>query len=350
MRGVPLKGLSEDDLRRELSDLRDRYPKLRDDDLFLFWFLRAFVTDSDARASAALCGGPGDKNVDAVFVDEHARIVFVLQGKYRKEMPKKNEGRGDVAGFAQLAVELCGDAKAFTSFAKDMTPQVHQKLEEARNRITKRSYALHMFYVTMGKCSNALQEEAVRIVRAANARVSFQLFDGKRILLLLADYLDGVAPPVPSLDLEIEFGEGVRTSGVFNRFDSKTDIELWIFSMTDFGIAKLFECAGIRLFARNVRGFLGSTEINQGMENTLETEPAYFWYYNNGITIICDEATHEFSHGRDILRVANPQVINGQQTTRTLAQAIKKGARASVLVRVIRVPRNANSDSNIFIH
>lgn len=208
MRGVPLKGLSEDDLRRELSDLRDRYPKLRDDDLFLFWFLRAFVTDSDARASAALCGGPGDKNVDAVFVDEHARIVFVLQGKYRKEMPKKNEGRGDVAGFAQLAVELCGDAKAFTSFAKDMTPQVHQKLEEARNRITKRSYALHMFYVTMGKCSNALQEEAVRIVRAANARVSFQLFDGKRILLLLADYLDGVAPPVPSLDLEIEFWRG----------------------------------------------------------------------------------------------------------------------------------------------
>ena len=153
MRGVPLKGLSEDDLRRELSDLRDCYPKLRDDDLFLFWFLRAFVTDSDARASAALCGGPGDKNVDAVFVDEHARIVFVLQGKYRKEMPKKNEGRGDVAGFAQLAVELCGDAKAFTSFAKDMT---HKSIKNSKRRaIGLLSVAMHCI------CSTSRWENAV---------------------------------------------------------------------------------------------------------------------------------------------------------------------------------------------
>ena len=82
-----------------------------------------------------------------------------------------------------------------------------------------------VFYVTLGKCSAALQDEAHRIVRAADAPVAFQLFDGKHIMLLLADYLDGVAPPVPSLDLEIESGGGVRTAGVLNRYDSKTDIE-----------------------------------------------------------------------------------------------------------------------------
>jgi hypothetical protein len=43
-------------------------------------------------------------------------------------------------------------------------------------------------------------------------------------MLLLADYIDGVAPPVPSLDLEIE-------TGIFHRYDSKTDIEAWVFSM-----------------------------------------------------------------------------------------------------------------------
>ena len=42
----------------------------------------------------------------------------------------------------------------------------------------------------------------------------------------------------------------------------------------------------------NVRGFLGSTEINRGMEATLTREPEYFWYYNNGVTIVCDDATH----------------------------------------------------------
>lgn len=339
---------SESDLRRELSEFHERYPKLGDDELFVLWFLRAFVTENESSATAALCGGSHDKGVDAVLIDEPARIVFVVQGKYRKKVAAKAEHRGDVAGFAQLAVNLHGDGKTFASLAKDMAPEVLHRLEEARNRITRRGYALQMFYVTLGRCSRALHDEAGRIVRSAGAPVSFQLFDGKRILLLLADYFDGVAPPVPSLDLEIESGGGVRTAGVFNRYDSKTDIESWVFSMTDVAVAGLFARAGTRLFARNVRGFLGSTEINRGMEATLAKEPEYFWYYNNGVTIVCDDAKQESSRGQNILRVTNPQVINGQQTTRTLARSVRKGARASILVRVIRVPREGDDNANNF--
>jgi len=340
--------LTENDLRREITDFRERYPKLGDDELFVLWFLRAFVTEEEPAAMSALCGGPNDKGVDAVFIDDPARIVFIIQGKYRQKIAARTEHRVDVAGFAQLAVDICGDSKLFYSFKKNLAPEVHRRIDEARNRIKKRGYALHMFYVTLGKCSAGQQDEASRIVRAADAQVSFQLFDGKRILLLLADYLDGVAPPVPSLDLEIESGSGVRTAGVFNRYDSKTDIESWVFSMNDVAVAGLFEKARTRLFARNVRGFLGSTEINRGMEATLEDEPEYFWYYNNGITIVCDEAKQESSRARNILRVTNPQVINGQQTTRTLARCLDKGSRASVLVRVIRVPRKPHQNANSF--
>ena len=340
--------LTETDLRREIAEFRDRYPKLGDDELFVLLFLRAFVAEDEPAAAAGLCGGPRDKGVDAVLIDDPARIVFVVQGKYRQKVAAKNEHRGDVAGFARLAVDLCGDAPAFASLAKDLSPEVLGRLEEARTRIKKRGYALQMFYVTLGKCSSALHDEASRIAHAADGAVTFQLFDGKRILLLLADYLDGVAPPVPSLDLEIESGGGVRTAGVFNRYDSKTDIESWVFSMTDLAVAGLFERAGTRLFARNVRGFLGSTEINRGMEATLTGEPEYFWYYNNGVTIVCDDATQESSRGRNILRVTNPQVINGQQTTRTLARSVSKGPRASVLVRVIRVPRSPTENGNNF--
>jgi hypothetical protein len=113
------------------------------------------VTESESGAAAALCGGPRDKGVDAVLIDDPARIVFVVQGKYRRELAAKAEHRGDVAGFAQLAVEVCGDSKAFASLAKDMSPGVLRKLEEARNRIGRRGYALHMFYVTLGRCSAA---------------------------------------------------------------------------------------------------------------------------------------------------------------------------------------------------
>jgi hypothetical protein len=169
---------------------------------------------------------------------------------------------------------------------------------------------------------------------------SLRLLEGKLVLLLLADYLDGVAPPVPSLELEIEAGKAGSSSGVLQRYDHKTDIESWVFSMTEHSVSEMLTEAGIRLFARNVRGFLGSTEVNRGMEATLKNEPEYFWYYNNGITIICDEAERKGRGGRDVLHVTNPQVINGQQTTRTLTRFDGRSSAASVLVRVIRVPRN----------
>ena len=90
--------------------------------------------------------------------------------------------------------------------------------------------------------------------------------------------------------------------------------------MSGQAVGELYKFAGVRLFARNVRGYLGSTEINRGMDNTISDEPEFFWYYNNGITIICDHAERVSSGGKDTLNVTNPQIINGQQTTRTLSE------------------------------
>src|SRR5205823_13025349 len=41
-----------------------------------------------------------------------------------------------------------------------------------------------------------------------------------------------------------------------------------------------------RLFAPNLRVFLGSTEVNTGMVETLTKSPENFWYFNNGITAL----------------------------------------------------------------
>jgi hypothetical protein len=168
-------------------------------------------------------------------------------------------------------------------------------------------------------------------------------------MLLFRDYLDGVAPPIPTLELEMEAGSGVTVNGVSQRFDHRTKIESWVFSMRGDAVAQLCERAGLRLFARNIRGFLGmKTAINEGMVATLKAEPEKFFFYNNGITIVCDEAEKKSSHGKDILQVGNPQIINGQQTTRTLAAFPENAARASVLVKVIRVPRHVDGDGEAF--
>lgn len=138
-------------------------------------------------------------------------------------------------------------------------------------------------------------------------------------------------------------------NGVAQRFDQTTDIESWVFSMRGDAVAAIYERAGRRLFARNIRGFMGmKTSVNRGMIETIKKEPSNFFFYNNGITIVCDEAERYASHGRDVLKVGNPQIINGQQTTRTLASLASLAAKASVLVKVIRVPRNVEGDGEKF--
>ncbi len=340
--------VTEKDLRVELAEFQERYPKLTEDEVFVLWFLRAFLTGEEEEAAKALSGGSKDKGVDAVLFDDETKTVFIVQGKYRRGIGTGTEKRGDVTSFAQLAVDLCGDGETFKDYAEDLLPEVEQRLNNARNRLIKRGYQLQLLYVTTGKCSRSLTDEAKKIARRAEHNASFQLIDGKQILLLLADYLDGVAPPVPSLELEIELGRSAGTSGVLQRYDHKTGIESWVFSMAESSVAAMYKHAGIRLFARNVRGFLGNTQINRGMEATLDRNPEFFWYFNNGITIVCDDAERKSRSGADILQVTNPQVINGQQTTRILATRDGSGVGGSVLVRVIRVPRDGGDTTDRF--
>jgi len=337
--------VTQKDLQRELGYVHDRYPKLGEDELFVLWFLRAYVTGDVEAAARALTGGSGDKSVDAVYIDEQAKIVFLAQGKYGRRIGQRAESRSDVVAFAQLAETLWGDARKLRALWQGMSPEVQERLKTVRDRLKKRRYRLKLFYVTTGTCSSDLEREADLLTRQAGGPIEFVMVQGKHILRVLADYLDGVAPPVPLLELELETGQGIQA---LQRFDRKTGIETWVCSMTGDAVASLYDKAGVRLFARNVRGYLGSTGINRSMRTTLDVEPDYFWYYNNGITMICDEAEKVERHGRAILRVANPQVINGQQTTRVLAGADVGSNRASVLVRVIKVPRDADDESDRF--
>ncbi len=115
-------------------------------------------------------------------------------------------------------------------------------------------------------------------------------------------------------------------------------------------LGALYSSAGDRLFARNIRGFLGEKGINEGIAESLSHRPGNFWYFNNGVTIVCDSARKSAERGKAVLRVTNPQIINGQQTTRTLSLHQQKARHAAVLVRVISVPRDGDKGQERFEH
>jgi hypothetical protein len=337
------------ELNSTLEELRDRYPSLSADDLFVLWFLRAYLTDQEAIAEQSLGGGTGDKGIDAVLCDMGAKCICIVQAKYRQEMGQCDEKRDDVLGLVEKARHLTDpDDQAFNAFLTKMEVRTAGLLREARKKIQKDGFRISLYFATLGNVSKTIRDDAEAMVRKVKGDVTLDVLDSRKMTLLLQDYFDGVAPPIPSLDLEMEQGPDVKVNGVAQRYDERNNIECWVFSMNGAAVAHLVERGGIRLFARNIRGFLGNTAINRGMTDTLSNEANRFFYYNNGITMLCDEAVQQARKGRTYLRVSNPQIINGQQTTRTLAAHSDLASQASVLVKVLVVPRLEGNKSNGF--
>ncbi|GAA1233021.1 hypothetical protein GCM10009676_15370 [Prauserella halophila] len=101
---------------------------------------------------------------------------------------------------------------------------------------------------------------------------------------------------------------------------------------------------GADLFNLNIRNPLGRTAINNDLIDTLTDEPDHFWYFNNGITVLCDsvdKAHHSRGtpHRKPItLELRNASVVNGAQTVRAVAEAVStddNAASAQVGIRVI---------------
>ena len=81
-----------------------------------------------------------------------------------------------------------------------------------------------------------------------------------------------------------------------------------------------------RLLEGNVRSFLNTRgEINKGILNTILNNKSKFFAYNNGIATTADEIKlKSTSKGLMITSFTNMQIINGGQTTASLASAVIK--------------------------
>ena len=90
-------------------------------------------------------------------------------------------------------------------------------------------------------------------------------------------------------------------------------------------MASIYETYGSRLLEGNVRSFLTVRgKVNKGIRNTILQRPDMFFAFNNGIA--CTASSVEVVKERDglrILKAADLQIVNGGQTTASLASALK---------------------------
>ena len=109
-------------------------------------------------------------------------------------------------------------------------------------------------------------------------------------------------------------------------------------------IVRLMKEYGDSLLERNIRKYLGKNEINDSIADCLKSgQSSNFFFYNNGITMVCDKFSYNALQEKDwIVKLNGLQIINGGQTCRTLLQTISENENldvsdAYVLVRIYEV-------------
>jgi AIPR protein len=314
-------------LQAEVKAVKADYPALKDDNAFVLWVSEAYLLGDRNKAFAGITGGPGDKTVDAAYTDERNGVIQLVQGKYH--IADANDDL-DLLKFAKVAADFWRP-----EFAKDLKvagPGAKKHLLVAHKALHGKdggTMNVKMYFATTGRVTPKCQKAAKRMV-AKHGRTDLEVLDRPGVLGILAEWLEGASPPLPEMEI------GVDGPHTLIHQERNTSLQGWIFTTTADELIRLFGRAEERLFARNVRGFLGTDgTINREISRTALKNPEHFWFLNNGITIVADEVEKRESGKQTRMHMKNPQVVNGQQTVRALVHAGRNTSR--VLVRLIRL-------------
>ncbi|RMB71834.1 hypothetical protein AYK61_21890 [Rhodococcus sp. SBT000017] len=303
--------------RIDLSDLSPTRQNA-DDSAFLTRALSALSTRMLTNCTsdeAAICviDGRDDYGIDAVGTSDTAPVIWLIQAKWSN----KGEAGFDTAaanklvrGFKKLDEQ---DFDRFNSKFQTLAPKVKSILSDP-NCMVKLVVAI------MGENELHTDVEEV-LIDAANdfnvfgRSVSHQILKGTDFH---AQVRADIAPQPISITATMDSGWHYR--------DTPYEAYYGLVSMDE--VANWHQTFGDKLFAKNVRKSLGLTTVNKRIVDTLNESPENFWYFNNGITIICQEVNKEFFKKRAAgepvkIHMRDASIVNGAQTVASTDLATK---------------------------
>ena len=140
----------------------------------------------------------------------------------------------------------------------------------------------------------------------------------------------------------------------------------FVFTVNLFELVKIYNKIGDDLFLRNVRlGIKEQFGVDNAIKDTLKNEPQYFWFRNNGITILTENPEFPFDRSNELVLKREDKesldfsVINGAQTITAAAEyyfnpqhqndssfeeQMEKSKQAQVIVRIIQIKDKKAAD------
>jgi AIPR protein len=322
---------------------------------FLSRALAALVTrkltgGSSPSGAAAVTDGRGDTGIDAVAISDSGLHLWLIQSKWSD---RGNAGFSVADGLKLIEGLKLIDAGQFDRFNARFQLHAERVAEVLRDPRTK----ITLVVVLMGQ--RDLHPDVVQRLKDAEEEfnslgpiLNYETWDLKHLWETIRD--DLAEPP---LNLTAKMEEWTLLAEPFEAYQGRVSVA---------EIAEWYSIHGDRLFKQNIRKSLGLTEVNHGLVETLTQNPSHFWYYNNGITLLCATAErHNWSRasrGPVELHLRDASVVNGAQTVTAIYEAMQKNSEVAgegyVGVKIIttkncpddfsvNVTRNTNTQNRV---
>lgn len=122
------------------------------------------------------------------------------------------------------------------------------------------------------------------------------------------------------VNFQEDYGDSVPALAASKSGD---DLESYLMVIPGLQLAEIYDKWGARLLESNVRSFLQARgKVNQGIRDTIKSQPAMFFSYNNGLSATADSVeTNAGPGGLRITSAKNLQIVNGGQTTASIHAA-----------------------------
>lgn len=276
-------------------------------------------------ADVIYCDGSGDGGIDAAFLEIdygtdtslETHTWYLIQSKYGKAF----QGSSTLLKEGQKLLDtLDNSSKKLSSLAYGLLEQ----LSTFRRRASERDRIVLVF-ATEEPLTNA-QRKTLRDVRAMGRERLGPIFDVEAVSIdtIYRRTLEDMVSSSRQIKVPLAANLTQATDGS----DDLVVCSVSLIKLFQFLESYQEKTGDIdQLYEKNVRRFLGGKgRVNKAIQQTLKEEPEQFGYYNNGITIVVTD----FSISENgALRLTDPYIVNGCQTTRTIwdvcRQRLKSG-------------------------
>jgi hypothetical protein len=296
----------------DMSDVSDTQQAQRDAHLYTrglaaLGVVRTFGL-TDQAAAQTIVDGSGDQGIDAILVV--GTTIGLVQSKWHSN-GTSSFAQGDVMKLIRGLKLLTNEewAKFNTRFQRHV-PDLEAALADP-------SVRLELVFVTSGSAEFGDDVQSTVDEMLAEMNDPQQFVTVTRLGLGELHRMIAAGTQGARVDLEVTLEHWGHVDAPYQAY----------YGLVDAGaVARWYDQHRDELFAQNLRRSLGATAVNDSIIETLKTNHDNFWYFNNGITALCESVRKTAkggatrNYGEFVLEGVS--IVNGAQTCASIATAV----------------------------